>query len=135
MLFSNLSLELVEGGTHMTRWLSKYCSFSHFACWYLVITNHVFRRARHKYKFEEPLPSYSVVGSSSAFGISNQRILEAREHLLQSLRAQNKQGSILYCTSSFRTCTLPPRRTLFLLGLNLLCYVFLIDYGSLRLSG
>ncbi|KAL6651043.1 hypothetical protein ACP70R_009968 [Stipagrostis hirtigluma subsp. patula] len=32
------------------------------------------RRARYKYKSEEPLPSYSVVGvSSSAFGISNQR--------------------------------------------------------------
>jgi len=32
------------------------------------------RRARHKYKSEEPLPSYSVVGSSSAFGISSQRV-------------------------------------------------------------
>ncbi|KAG2567405.1 inositol phosphorylceramide glucuronosyltransferase 1-like isoform X2 [Panicum virgatum] len=32
------------------------------------------RRARHKYKSEEPLPSYSVVGSSAAFGISNQRL-------------------------------------------------------------
>ncbi|OQU81981.1 hypothetical protein SORBI_3006G148200 [Sorghum bicolor] len=32
------------------------------------------RRARHKYKSEESLPSYSVVGSSSVFGISNQRL-------------------------------------------------------------
>jgi inositol phosphorylceramide glucuronosyltransferase 1 len=33
------------------------------------------RRARHKYKSEEPLPSYSVVGvSPSVFGISNQRV-------------------------------------------------------------
>ncbi|KAF8704111.1 hypothetical protein HU200_031600 [Digitaria exilis] len=32
------------------------------------------RRARHKYKSEESLPSYSVVGSTSAFGISNQRL-------------------------------------------------------------
>lgn len=32
------------------------------------------RRARHKYKSEESLPSYSAVGSSSAFGISNQRL-------------------------------------------------------------
>jgi len=39
------------------------------------------RRARHKYKSEEPLPSYSVVGSSSAFGISNQRV----SPLLQTL--------------------------------------------------
>ncbi|KAL6903695.1 hypothetical protein ACP4OV_004508 [Aristida adscensionis] len=32
------------------------------------------RRGRYKYKSEEPLPSYSMVGvSSSAFGISNQR--------------------------------------------------------------
>ncbi|CAD6260274.1 unnamed protein product [Miscanthus lutarioriparius] len=39
------------------------------------------RRARHKYKSEESLPSYSVVGSSSVFGISNQRLSNGHSKL------------------------------------------------------
>ena len=40
----------------------------------LVFTFHHIMFLTDKYKSEEPLPSYSVVGSSSAFGISNQRV-------------------------------------------------------------
>ncbi|GJN27033.1 hypothetical protein PR202_gb15011 [Eleusine coracana subsp. coracana] len=43
------------------------------------------RRARYKYKSEEPLPSYSVVGaSSSAFGTSNQRFSNGANSKLPS---------------------------------------------------
>ncbi|KAK3144246.1 hypothetical protein QOZ80_4AG0310540 [Eleusine coracana subsp. coracana] len=43
------------------------------------------RRVRYKYKSEEPLPSYSVVGaSSSAFGTSNQRFSNGANSKLPS---------------------------------------------------
>ncbi|TVU00435.1 hypothetical protein EJB05_54145 [Eragrostis curvula] len=100
----NLSRELVGEGTLMTSWWSKFCLFSHFSYCYLVITNLVFRlystnkellcirylcafarRARYKYKSEEPLPSYSAVGvSPSAFGISNQRLSNGTHSKLPS---------------------------------------------------
>lgn len=76
-----VAIILLNNCTHMILKISCFLNSSTWCFWQtnkelISITSlcAFARRARHKYKSEESLPSYSVVGSSSVFGISNQRV-------------------------------------------------------------